>query len=334
MSGKDATQTKAFGRATSPVGQSPAMQRLRSTAELLGPKSCTVVIRGESGSGKELIARYLHTCSTRRDNPFLAVDCTTLKDTLFESQLFGHVKGAFTGAEQATLGFLRSADGGTLFLDEIGEMPLAIQARLLRCIQDRAVVPLGSSTPIPVDIRIFAATHRDLRAMVKRGEFREDLYYRLNVVQLVVPPLRERQLDISMLAEHYLDYYADLYHESVKRLSPEAMAALEQYAWPGNVRELANLMERLHILASGPVIRPQDLPEDLQPVSDTDARDWLKAPAEIPTLDLAERALIARALTASQGNQTRAAGILSIDRRRLRRKIRLYGLQSITHQQN
>lgn len=303
------------------------MLRLRSVLESIRSRACTVLIRGESGTGKELIARHLHAGSDRADKPFVAVDCTTLKESLFESQLFGHTKGAFTGADQATLGFVRSADGGTLFLDEIGEMALPIQARLLRCIQDRAVVPLGSHTPVPADFRIMAATHRDLRAMVKRGEFREDLYFRLNVVQLVVPPLRERQSDVIKLARYFLQYFADVYREPAKTLSAEAAKRLEQYRWPGNIRELANVIEQVHILAPGNEITVADLPAELQPVACPDpGGGWT---TDVPTLQHAERTLLARALTLTAGNQSRAAEILDIDRRRLRRKIRLYGLQSL-----
>ncbi|MBI4582039.1 MAG: sigma-54-dependent Fis family transcriptional regulator [Planctomycetes bacterium] len=314
-----------------PVGCSPPMQRLRETVESVARRSCTVIIRGESGSGKEMVARYMHAGSPRRDGPFVAVDCTTLKDTLFESQLFGHRKGAFTGADFATLGFIRSADGGTLVLDEIGEMALPIQAKLLRCIQDRAVVPLGETAPVSVDIRIIAATHRDLRAMVRRGEFREDLYFRLNVVQIVVPPLRERRSDIALLARHFLDHYAALYDEPAKTLTPDALRAIEEYAWPGNVRELANMMEQVHILAAGDEVMVDDLPEELRPAA---ARAGLleQSDREIPTLEVSERMLIARALQVARGNRTHAAEILQIDRRRLRRKIRLYGLHALLKQ--
>jgi len=311
-----------------PLGESPSMRQVRSIVELVAHRSCTVLIRGESGTGKELIARCIHASSPRADKPFVAVDCTTLKDSLFESQLFGHAKGAFTGAESATLGFIRSADGGTLLLDEIGEMPPAVQAKLLRCIQDRAVVPLGGTAPIPVDIRILAATHRDLRTMVRRGEFREDLYFRLNVVQITVPPLRERAADIPVLARHFLGYFAELYSEPLKGLLPEVTRVLVRYAWPGNVRELSNVMEQMHILSRGMEITLDDLPDDLMAEATRDCT-LPSVPSEIPTLENTERALIARALTATCGNQTRAAGLLRIDRRRLRRKIRLYGLQSM-----
>ncbi len=308
-----------------PIVSTPSMQRLYQMAESVSRRTCTVLIRGESGSGKELIARQIHAWSPRREQPFLAVDCTTLKDSLLESQLFGHRKGAFTGADRSTLGFFRSADGGTLFLDEIGELSLPVQAKLLRCIQDRAVVPLGDSTPIPVDVRVLAATHRDLRAMVRRGEFREDLYFRLNVVEMLVPPLRDRKPDIATLARHFLDHFARLYGDPVKFLTPDAVRALEEYAWPGNVRELSNAMERAHILGEGMVVTVADLPEELQPASAWPPTPILKG-GEIPTLRFAEQLLIARALNASGGNKTRAAEILQIGRHRLHRKIRAYGL--------
>ena len=208
-----------------PLGESPCMSRLRPLIEALSGRTCTVLINGETGTGKELVARHLHALGPRRLKPFIPVDCTALRDTLFESQLFGHTKGAFTGAEQSTLGFFRAADGGTLFLDEIGEMGLQVQAKLLRCIQDRAVVPLGGVEPIPVDVRIITATHRDLKAMVVRGEFRQDLYFRLNVVRIPVPPLRERGSDILMLAKHFLHQFAKTDGAPVKHLSPDATQA-------------------------------------------------------------------------------------------------------------
>ena len=240
------------------------MMRLWSLVEAVSDRSCTLLIQGESGTGKEFIARHVHAMSGRSDGPFIPVDCTTLRDTLFESQLFGHVKGAFTGADQATLGFFRTADGGTLLLDEIGEMSLLVQAKLLRCIQDRAVIPLGGTRPIPVDVRIVVATHRDLKAMVHRGEFRQDLYFRLNVVRLAVPPLRERQSDITPLAEHFLGHFASLYGEPVKELSPEVTEALAGYEWPGNVRELANIMEQAHVLSKQACVAVTDLPQEIR----------------------------------------------------------------------
>ena len=309
-----------------PIGSSPCMSRLRPLIEALSNRNCTVLIHGESGTGKEVIARHMHAAGPRRLCPFIAVDCTSLRDTLFESQLFGHTKGAFTGAGQSTIGFFRAADGGTLFLDEIGELSLHVQAKLLRCIQDRAVVPLGSVEPVAVDVRIIGATHRDLKAMVARGEFRQDLYFRLNVVRITLPPLRERGPDIRMLAEHFLHQFARMNCEPVKFLAPDAIRVIQTYAWPGNVRELANAMEQAHILAKGGFVTASDLPEEITLGA---AGAVLEAESVIVPLATAELALITRALRASAGNQSRAAEMLQIDRRRLYRKVRHYGLASM-----
>jgi DNA-binding NtrC family response regulator len=309
-----------------PIGESPCMSRLHPLIEAVSHRTCTILIHGESGTGKELVARHIHATGPRRLKPFVPVDCTVLRDTLFESQLFGHVKGAFTGAEQSTLGFFRAADGGTLFLDEIGELSLHAQAKLLRCIQDRAVVPLGGVEPIPVDVRIIAATHRDLKAMVSRGEFRQDLYFRLNVVRIIVPPLRERGDDIPMLAEHFLEQFAGMDDEPAKQLSPDAIQALRAYEWPGNVRELANVMEQAHILSQNDLVTAADLVEEVRLVS---ADTVLETESAVVPLATAERALITRALRAAAGNQSRAAAMLQIDRRRLYRKVRHYGLVAL-----
>ncbi|MBL8990578.1 MAG: sigma-54-dependent Fis family transcriptional regulator [Phycisphaerae bacterium] len=308
------------------IGQSAAMQRVRRLIGVVAPKDCTVLIQGASGSGKELVARTVHDSSRRAGGPFIAVDCTGLRDTLLESQLFGHVKGAFTGAEQNTLGFIRAADRGTLFLDEIGEMDIKTQAKLLRVIQERVVVPLGGVKPIPVDVRLVAATHRDLKAMVARGEFREDLYFRLDVVRMVVPSLSERLSDVSALADHFLERLAALYEEPVKRLSPEARQVLEAYGWPGNVRELANAIEHAVVMTSGETIGVLELPER---VRGGVAVGSDPATGPIITLESAEKGLIERALRATSGNQSKAADLLSIDRRRLYRKVRRYGLKHL-----
>ncbi|MGQ0627584.1 MAG: sigma-54 interaction domain-containing protein [Phycisphaerales bacterium] len=309
------------------VGTAPAMQRLRKLIGAVASRDCTVLIQGQSGTGKELVARTIHTSSRRARGPFVAVDCTGLRDTLLESQLFGHVKGAFTGAEQPTLGFFRAADGGTLFLDEIGELEARTQAKLLRCIQERAVVPLGGVKPIPVNVRVLAATHRDLKQMVARSEFREDLYFRLDVVRLETPPLSRRGVDVVPLAEHFLAELADLYEEPVKRLSADARELLAAYSWPGNVRELANAIEHAVVFANGEELTPLDLPERLRAGVVPGANP---ADGPIVTLESAERTLIARALKATDGNQSKAAEILCIDRRRLSRKIGRYGLKHMT----
>jgi len=308
------------------IGESPCMNRLRPLVEAVSGRNCTVLVHGESGTGKELVARHIHGAGPRRCKPFIPVDCTSLRDTLFESQLFGHVKGAFTGAEQSTLGFFRAAEGGTLFLDEIGEMGLPVQAKLLRCIQDRAVVPLGGVDPIEVDVRIIAATHRDLKTMVAQGEFRQDLYFRLNVVRIAVPPLRERGADILMLARHFLAQFAHLDGKPPKELAPDAIQALEAHDWPGNVRELANAMEHVHVLSDSNLVTAGDLPEEVRAANLVCVDE---AGPGIVSLATAERSLITRALRATSGNQSRAAAMLQIDRRRLYRKVRQYGLASL-----
>jgi DNA-binding NtrC family response regulator len=316
------------------------MIRLREMVTAVAPRDCTVLVNGQSGTGKELVARSVHAQSRRAAGPFVAVDCTALRDTLLESQLFGHVKGAFTGADQPTLGFFRAAEGGTLFLDEIGEMDLKTQAKLLRSIQERAVVPLGAVKPIPVNVRVIVATHRDLRAMVDRGEFREDLYFRLDVVRLVLPPLSERGSDVRALADHFLFLIAELYQEPIRRFAPEVYNVLEAHTWPGNVRELANVVEHAVVFSGNEVIGVEDLPERLRGVLDQPVRAPLAAtPAEaaaaadlpIITLAAAEKALISRALQATSGNQSAAANMLQIERRRLARKIERYGLRNLVN---
>ncbi|MBY0397163.1 MAG: sigma 54-interacting transcriptional regulator, partial [Thermoleophilia bacterium] len=257
-------------------------------------------------------------------------DCTGLRDTLLESQLFGHVKGAFTGADSATLGFFRSADGGTLFLDEIGELDLKTQAKLLRCIQERCVVPLGSVHPVPVNVRVLCATHRDLRAMVARGDFREDLFFRLDVVKIVVPSMHERPDDAPLLANHFLQQLAELYEEPAKQLSPEAELLLTSYSWPGNVRELGNAVEHAVVFSAGETLTPADFPERLRAgaiaAANLSATTLSLVDGPIVSLEAAEKALIARALRFTKGNQSAAAQILRIDRRRLHRKVERYSL--------
>jgi transcriptional regulator with PAS, ATPase and Fis domain len=222
------------------------------------------MILGETGTGKEMLARYVHAHSDRAGKPFVPVDCSALTDTLFESELFGHVKGAFTGASRDSLGFIRAADSGTLFMDEIGDLSLHLQAKLLRVVQERLVIPVGDTRPRPVDVRIIVATNRDLQKMVGRGTFRQDLLFRLNVVVLTLPPLRERREDIVPLGNHFLRLQAHTYGETPKCLAPEATEALRAYSWPGNVRELANVMEHAHVVPRGEVISLSDLPQHLR----------------------------------------------------------------------
>lgn len=308
------------------IGGSECVTRLHTQIERVAGRARTVLVQGESGTGKELVAREIHRVSDRGEGRFVPVDCTALPESLFESQLFGHVRGAFTGAAQSTLGLFRAADGGTLFLDEIGELPFTVQAKLLRCIQERAVTPLGRVEPISVDVRIIAATHRDLSDMVGQGLFREDLFYRMNVVALQVPTLRARLDDIPPLAAHFLDELAELCEEPSKQLSTAALIQLGEYTWPGNVRELYNAMEHAHVFCPSETIGPEDLPTAIRREP---GAGHLPAEAHILSLADAERELIMRALRATNGNQSRASRILQIERHRLHRKIVRYGLKSL-----
>ena len=309
------------------IGHSDCVDNLRSVLGSIARRDCTVLIQGESGAGKELVARAIHAQSRRANRPFVPVDCTAFSESLFESQLFGHVRGAFTGAEHATLGFFRAADGGTLFLDEIGELPLAVQAKLLRAIQERTVVPLGGTEPVAADVRVIAATHRNLAEMVADGRFREDLYFRINVVGLSVPPLRDRRDDVFRLAQHFLQQFAELYEEPTKKFSADALAVLRAYDWPGNVRELQNAIEHACVFCPDRTIPASNLPDTVRanPGMSQTATD-----PDVMSLEQSERLLIARALHATGGNQTRTARLLEIERHRLHRKIVQYDLESLT----
>jgi two-component system response regulator PilR (NtrC family) len=291
------------------------MQAIKSVAMMVAKRQCTVMILGETGTGKEMVARYVHANSDRAAAPFVPVDCSALSDTLFESQMFGHLRGAFTGAVCETLGFVRAADGGTLFLDEIGELSLPLQAKLLRVIQERCVVPLGAAQAEPVDVRIVAATHRDLPAMVREGTFRQDLYYRLNVVTSHLPPLRERECDVLPLARHFLQLQADLYDEPCRTLSPDAARALEQHFWPGNVRELANAIESAHVLAKGQAIQLADLPPRVR-----HSHTSTPVASELCLSDL-ERKAIVEALRRTNHCKAAAGRLLGINIQRLNRRI-------------
>jgi transcriptional regulator with PAS, ATPase and Fis domain len=268
-----------------------------------------------------MVARRIHNCSDRKNKIFVPVDCTTLTGQLFESQLFGHVRGAFTGAVSDTLGFFRAADTGTIFLDEISEIPLDLQSKLLRVLQESRVTPVGSVKSYEIDVRVLCATNRDLKQMVKDGKFRADLYYRLNVVTVYIPPLRERPEDILMLAEYFLARQSELYSEPYKILSDEVKKLLVDYSWPGNVRELANVMERAYVLTNTETIKPACLPTEILvavPVSTGQGR--------LPTLDEAQRNVIMQALNASGGRKMAAAKILGLERRKLNRLLEKYNL--------
>jgi two-component system response regulator HydG len=310
------------------VGEHPTMRRLRELVAAVGRRECTALIRGESGTGKELLARQIHLAGPRATGPFVPVDCSTLRDSLLESQLFGHVRGAFTGAACNTLGFFRAADGGTIFLDEIGELLPEAQARLLRCLQERAVVPLGTFRAIPINVRIIAATHRPLAEMVRQNAFRIDLYFRLNVVALEIPPLRDRNEDIPLLAEQFLGDMARIYDEPPHKISPAAMKRLTEYDWPGNVRELRNVLERACALTQNTTLTVDDLPSE---VTARPAESVPTVAKAIASLAESERQAIASALRANGGNQSRTALALQVERHRLARMIHRHGLQSLLH---
>jgi two-component system response regulator AtoC len=284
-----------------------------------------VLITGESGTGKEVLARAVHAQSPRRNEAFVAVNCGAIPETLLESELFGHAKGAFTGADRARRGLLLEADGGTLFLDEIGELPTALQVKLLRVLQEEEVRPLGDSKPRAIDLRVIAATSRDLEAEVRAGRFREDLFYRLNVVRLDVPPLRERPKDISLLVDHYFAHFRAALGKPLRGIADDALDRLVRYAWPGNVRELENVIERAVILADGDRLTLRELPENVV----------RPGAAEAASQDLClrrarrslEADLIQRALRATGGNRTHAARLLEISHRALLYKIKEYGIR-------
>jgi DNA-binding NtrC family response regulator len=303
------------------VGRSAALTSILETVEAIAARKCPVIITGETGVGKEMVARQIHSASGRSGKVFVPVDCTTLTGQLFESQLFGHVRGAFTGAVDSTLGFFRAADGGTIFLDEISEIPLELQAKLLRVLQDSAVTPLGSTKSYLIDVRVLCATNADLCEMLKEGTFRADLYYRLNVVNLEVPPLRQRKEDILPLAKYFLANQSAFYGEPPKVLNRTAKKLLLNYAWPGNVRELANAMERAYVLTTGREIQPAALPFE---VIIADSLSYPKH--ELPTLDEVKRRIITKTLEFTKGRKIAAAKILGIERRRLNRLIDKLGI--------
>jgi DNA-binding NtrC family response regulator len=325
---------RADGHASQAVSSASASQSWRDEIRLIAPRSATVLIEGETGVGKEVAARQIHALSPRAERPFVPVDCSVFSTELMESQLFGHVKGAFTGAVAPTMGFVRCADGGTLFLDEIGELPLFVQAKLLRSIQERMVVPVGGVEAIPVNLRIIAATHRDLTAMVRDGSFRQDLYFRLNVVRLTIRPLRERREELLPLAAEFLADIADAYAEPEKKLSAAAEKLLLEYDWPGNVRELRNAIERAFLFCGDRTIDVAHLPAELRDspgcvASAEVTADPFSSVDFIPRLVDAERMLIARVLKVTGGNQSDAARLLDVERHRLRRKIVQHGLEHL-----
>ncbi|MFN8587419.1 MAG: sigma-54 dependent transcriptional regulator [Candidatus Eisenbacteria bacterium] len=303
------------------VAESAPMRRLVSLVSRAALVDSPVLVRGESGTGKELVARALHENGPRRAGPFVPVNCSAIPEALLESLLFGHRRGAFTDAREDREGFFQAADGGTLFLDEIGDMPLALQAKLLRTLQDSRIQPLGATSAVEVNVRVVAATHRDLEHMCATGAFRQDLYYRLNVIPLVLPPLRERPEDLVPLATLLLARIAARHGRDAMSLSREAIERMRARAWPGNVRELENLLERATVFSESDVIGPEHFPASPSLLPGREATE-----GEIRSLSEVEREQIERALRSVQGNKSAAARMLGLDRKTLYRKIELYGL--------
>ena len=332
------------------VGTSVWTRQIRKAIERVAALRSSALILGPSGTGKELIASAIHQQSPRSEAPFVVVDCTAIPPTLFASQLFGHVKGAFSGAECDTLGSFRAAEGGTLFLDEIGELSLELQSQLLRVLQERSVIPVGTHQPVPVDVRIIAASNRPLAAEVVAGRFRLDLYYRLNVVRLQTRPLRERPEDILPLSRHFLSRFAIENGLPQKSLSPSAEQTLLRYDWPGNVRQLQNILERCVVFAEGEVIEQRHILElcdpELSPsvprsenIANSVTANWARQscslgtePTSWPTLAEIERRHIVATLEHTDYNQSAAARLLGIDRRLLARRIRKYGIALCSRQ--
>ncbi len=301
------------------IGVSPKMQRVYRLIEKVSQHGYPVLILGESGTGKELVARSIHFSGVRQNEPFVPVDCSALVPTLIESELFGYVKGAFTGALQSKIGLMQSAGQGTLLLDEIGDMPVDLQAKLLRALQEKEVKPVGSNDRVPIATRVIAATHRDLETAVRLGQFRQDLFFRLNVVQIKLPPLRERKSDIPILVNSFLEKFGDS-HGNLQGISEDAMARLIAYDWPGNVRELENAVERAVALGSGSMLHVGDLPSNLQYGSG----DRLPQSDEVMPLEELERRAILRALRESGGDKLAAARLLGIGKTTLYRKLKQY----------
>jgi len=333
---KDALEEREFdvAPAAAPwdrlIGNSEAMRDLRALLAQIAHSDSTVLITGESGTGKELVARALHDASPRRRGPFVALNCAAIPENLLESELFGHVKGAFTGATQARVGRFETANGGTHLLDEVGDMPLSLQVKLLRVLQERVIEPVGASRSVRVDVRILAATHQDLEQLVRLGRFREDLYYRLNVIPVQVPALRQRAGDIPVLCSHFLGRANAERAGAVAGVTPDAMELLCRYPWPGNVRELENLIERLVVVKRRGVIGSADLPPAFREAPSPRSEREALLGAELPeagvdlreTLAALEARLIAEALRRCGGNRNRAAALLRLNRTTLVEKLK------------
>jgi len=308
------------------VGRAKNLLRVLDQAARVSQHDTTVLVQGETGTGKELIARAIHHNSRRRNKAFVPISCGAIPKDLVESELFGYVRGAFTGALANKLGLIEAADGGTLFLDEVGELPLDAQVKLLRVLQEGEIPKIGATSPVRVDVRIVAATHRNLAAMVEDGTFREDLYYRLAVVPLQIPPLRERRGDIPELIDALFNRARERHNLPNARLSPGVLQRLTSFRWPGNVRQLENVLERILVLSGSDLITEEELPEELQRTTTAVGPMWLDLPEEGVSLEAIERELITRVLDRFAGNQTHAARYLDISRRTLIYRMEKHGL--------
>ena len=306
------------------VGRSEAMTAVRKTIGQIAGSDSNILVTGESGTGKELVARAVHELSARSDKRFVAFNCGSFTEELMANELFGHEKGAFTGALQTKPGLLEAAEGGTVFLDEVGDMPVTMQVKLLRVIQEREFLRVGGVDPIFFDVRFIAATHRDLKDDVKTSHFRQDLYYRLNVISIHLPPLKDRDGDIPLLAHHFLALKDETMKKGLREIDRAAMDLMCQYSWPGNVRELENVIERAVALGSGPTLGAEDLPDYIRNLS---IETYRQSASAIPTLEEQEKRYILWVVEKSEGNKTRAARTMGIDRASLWRKIKRYGLE-------
>ena len=315
------------------IGSSPVIEKLKATIRTVAPTASTVLIYGESGTGKELVARAVHSCSTRASEPFVSINCGAFPETLLESELFGYVKGAFTGASQNKRGLFEVASGGTIFLDEIGEMSLCMQVKLLRVLQERTIRPVGGTQETPVDVRVIAATNRDLREMIVNGTFREDLYYRVSVIPIQVPALRERRDDVELLANHFLKKYSTAAQKSILRISQESLDALKAFEWPGNVRQLENTIERAVAMETGNELRVDleaDRPRSRAAAASSNGHSSPDVPSDGIDFEKyvagVERSLIESALQQSGGVQIRAAELLKVSYRSFRHLLKKYDI--------
>ncbi len=315
----------ALAPGTDMIGSGPAMQKVFELVNKVAPSNASVVITGESGTGKEVVARAIHNLSPRREKPFLALNCSAIPATLIESELFGYERGAFTGADQRRLGNFELAQNGTFFLDEIGELPLELQAKFLRVLEDHRIRRLGGRAEVEVDVRVICATNRDLKEEIKRGRFREDLYFRLHVFTIGLPTLKERREDIPLLVHHFIEKYNAETGKRVQGLAPSAMALLQGYAWPGNIRELRNTVERAMILVDGEIIGEEQLPPDMQ--SSRPEAATLRVPLGIP-IDKVEKEYILASLQRNGGNKARTAEILGISEKTLYNKLNRYAAEA------